>query len=368
MEISAVFQVFAVVIYHLSYQCYGYYAYAHHHYSPYSLYPSPYGQMYSQGVAHNHHVKAPVAHVAAAPRYRHAASNSHKNANDLKNTRNIKAELQGKKKKKIETKPTQKIIEILNYDESVDAETTPDFLEGDIAIPEGKSRLAIDFDRFPAKKWKNNTVPYRISRNHTSSEVLMIESALRTISFVSCVRFEVWDGLKKDYVHFHPDKRRKGCWSYIGHQGGRQQLSLERPVGKDCNCFCSPGRAMHEIMHALGFYHEHARSDRDKYIQIVKQNVRKGKFANFFTKSDDETSRNFDYDYKSIMHYGAYFFSKNKRGKAATIIPKDPSATIGQRVMLSRMDCMKINSLYQCFDGDSEHIRKIQVICAMVGI
>ena len=80
---------------------------------------------------------------------------------------------------------------------------------------------------------------------------------------------------------------------------------------------------MHEIMHALGFYHEHARADRDKYIKIVKKNVRKGekmikrvmissallgKYANFFTKSDDETSRNFDYDYKSIMHYGPYFF------------------------------------------------------------
>jgi len=252
--------------------------------------------------------------------------------------------------------------------EFIDAETAPDFLEGDIAIPEGRSRLAVDFDKFPAKKWKNNTVPYRMSRNHTASEVLIIESALRTISFVSCLKFEKWDGKSKDYVHFHPDRRRKGCWSFIGRQGGRQQLSLEKPVGKDCNCFCSPGRALHEVMHALGFYHEHARSDRDKYIKIVKKNVRRGKFANFFTKSDDETARNFDYDYKSIMHYGPYFFSKNKRGKAATIIPKDPDATIGQREMLSKMDCMKINSLYNCFAGDQEHVRKIQMICAMVGI
>jgi len=365
MEMPVVFQIFAAVLAHLTYHCHGFYTYGHHFYSPYN----PRVQAFTQGVAHNQHVKAPAVQAIPAHRYRHAAT-SYKNANERNNRNSMRKSLSAKNKKRIdEDKSEDEIIEeVLDDNESDDAETAPNFVEGDIAIPEGKSRLAIDFDRFPAKKWKNNTVPYRISRNHSDSEVMMIESALRTMSFVSCVKFEKWDGVKKDYIHFQPDKRRKGCWSYIGHQGGRQQLSLERPVGKDCNCFCSPGRAMHEIMHALGFYHEHARADRDKYIKIVEKNVRKGKFANFFTKNDDETSRNFDYDYKSIMHYGAYFFSKNKRGRKATIIPKDPNATIGQRVMLSRMDCMKINSLYNCFEGDREHIRKIQMICAMVGI
>ena len=31
-----------------------------------------------------------------------------------------------------------------------------------------------------------------------------------------------------------------------------------------------------QIMHSLGFYHEHARSDRDLYIKIVEKNVRPG--------------------------------------------------------------------------------------------
>ena len=69
-----------------------------------------------------------------------------------------------------------------------------------------------------------------------------------------------------------------------------------------------------------------------------------------------------------MVNIQKFVFSKNKRGKAATIIPKKPGTKIGQREMLSRMDCMKINSLYNCFDGDSEHVRKIQMICAMVGI
>ena len=83
---------------------------------------------------------------------------------------------------------------------------------------------------------------------------------------------------------------------------------MERPSADHCNCFCSTGRALHEIMHALGFYHEHARADRDKYIKIVNNNVRRGKQKNFHTKGDDKTTRNFDYDYNSIMHYGPYYF------------------------------------------------------------
>ena len=43
-----------------------------------------------------------------------------------------------------------------------------------------------------------------------ASEVLIIESALQTMAFVSCVRFEAWEGRKRDYIHFTPDKKRKG--------------------------------------------------------------------------------------------------------------------------------------------------------------
>ena len=69
-------------------------------------------------------------------------------------------------------------------------------------------------------------MPYRMSRNYSeyfpflssglklnpsaASEVLMIESAMKTISFVSCLRFVKWDGVQKDYIHFHPDKKRLG--------------------------------------------------------------------------------------------------------------------------------------------------------------
>ncbi len=61
------------------------------------------------------------------------------------------------------------------------------------------------------------------------------------------------------------------CSSYVGRNGGMQPVSLEG----DC---LNPTNVRHELMHAIGFRHEHSRTDRDDYVTIKWDNIIKGNF------------------------------------------------------------------------------------------
>ena len=66
---------------------------------------------------------------------------------------------------------------------------------------------------------------------------------------------------------------------------------------------------IHELAHAMGFYHEQSRSDRNEFIQINWDNICEKKDHNFEKKNIGVTN-NIPYDFESIMHYGSYAFSK----------------------------------------------------------
>lgn len=69
------------------------------------------------------------------------------------------------------------------------------------------------------------------------------------------------------------------------------------------------GVVAHELLHAIGFFHEQSRSDRDTYIDVLEENISP---ACLFQYAVGGGVTDFgDYDFYSIMHYSQFACSNN---------------------------------------------------------
>ena len=120
-----------------------------------------------------------------------------------------------------------------------------------------------------------------------------------------------------------------------------------QPISISKGCV-NRGVIQHEMMHALGFFHEQSRPDRDDYVNINYNNIvggQNGPYASNFAKTSKIDSLGAPYDYDSVMHYDEYAFSNG--GPTIDANGND----IGQRVEISQGDIIQIRLLYQCEDG-----------------
>nr|BAI68373.1 hatching enzyme [Esox americanus] len=212
-------------------------------------------------------------------------------------------------------------------------------MEGDLVIPRTRSAMVCRQGENNCL-WRRNSdgqvvVPYILEDNRFSpSDRQKIKSALLSFQDLTCIRF-VPRGNEKDYISY---ESQRGCFSTLGRAGGRQTVSLN-----SAGCITN-GIIQHETLHALGFEHEHTRSDRDQYVSISWSNIDPRDTSNF----NKQLANNLDtpYDYSSVMHYGKMAFSINGQ-ETITTIP-DHNMPIGQTVQMSDIDILTINKLYNC--------------------
>ena len=201
--------------------------------------------------------------------------------------------------------------------------------------------------------WPNRIVRYRISSSIASSAASNIRTAIARYQSSTCLRFISTSGAG-DYIDFV--SASSGCFSdSIGRKGGRQVINLQNP---GCT---SVGTIIHEIGHAIGFWHEQSRPDRDQYVDIHWNYIISGKSHNFLKRSFSEVDyQGSGYDYGSIMHYGRNFFSRNNcvGNTCYTITVNNPTEyhrqgnpTLGNRVALSTQDIFQVKRLYSCPGG-----------------
>ncbi|KAI1886294.1 hypothetical protein AGOR_G00212520 [Albula goreensis] len=173
-----------------------------------------------------------------------------------------------------------------------------DLFEGDILM--NMQRTAILGNSY---RWES-PVPYTFDSAVELNAKGVILKALEEFRLKTCMDFKLRDN-ETNYVSIEKDA---GCFSYVGNKMiGGQILS----IGQGCD---TVGIVEHEFLHALGFWHEQSRYDRDDYVTILLENI------------------------------------ERSNGNGPTIITKLPQYqnVIGQSFDMSHYDVMEFNNLYNC--------------------
>jgi len=166
----------------------------------------------------------------------------------------------------------------------------------------------------------------------------IIQSTLDAMELLTNVRFynatgeptiDSLSGMPYNYINFYKSTVNS---SSVGSIGGKQTINL---------ISFNNQTIMHEILHALGLFHEQSRPDRDSYIDIHLSNVPIANQHNF-----DRVVSNYltigAFDFNSIMLYDSYAFSNNG---LPTITKKDGS-TFTDNTIMSDLDRQFVNTYY----------------------
>ncbi|KAI1712845.1 astacin (Peptidase family m12A) domain-containing protein [Ditylenchus destructor] len=124
------------------------------------------------------------------------------------------------------------------------------------------------------KHWPHGIIPFTISdaEPFDSEFYEQFGQAVEDFHENTCVTFRPKLEFDKYFIKII---NGNGCWSYVGMQPELMFDGQEVSLGPEC---WRKGIILHEIMHVLGFFHEHSRHDRDEFIQLNFANIQESWF------------------------------------------------------------------------------------------
>ena len=209
--------------------------------------------------------------------------------------------------------------------------------------------------------WSGNDnkwiIPYKIADGYLGKKE-MIMKKLKEFEDKTCVKLEQTDNDARGGLLIGDDGV-EGCWSLVGRQTFSGFQSLNLPANR-----CESGNTpLHEVMHALGFWHEQQRPDRDQfvrvhpdllidngdYIRIDKLNAKKG-----WSYTWEELNPKSEYDFQSIMHYRGQLHDD---GTPTIAHINDLSVPFPVHIpdTFSAQDIVQINHAYPCGNNECEN-------------
>ncbi len=189
----------------------------------------------------------------------------------------------------------------------------------------------------PVQLWDSTEIPFHIDGSIPTYQKELIKETLDYFSYHTNLNFIANDGSYEDSIVFI--KGDEHCYSYLGKVGGHQPIYLSGN--------CRENEIAHEVMHAIGFIHEHTRTDRDQYVTINWSNIQKG-FENQFALVPKEyminTLEGFPFSYNTRMLYDPKSFAKDR--SKDTITSKTGKKMLPVGTILSPDDIQRINNTY----------------------
>ncbi|XP_039250464.2 uncharacterized protein LOC120328125 [Styela clava] len=192
-------------------------------------------------------------------------------------------------------------------------------------------------DKFEGEE-NHLTIAYNLDADLTEEQISSWKRAIGQLEKETCIRFKDRKHEELDYL-FVTKTESPDCTSFIGRKGGQQKIVMG-------DCFSSR-HVEHMLMHALGFQHEHARHDREAYIEIKLDNVMAEHKDKFNAVSKDRTEPyTTDFDKDSVTMFSGYAYSIAEDKPTIIDLETSQPLVVSDHGLFSENDVLDINGLY----------------------